>query len=198
MASRAPSLAASFIYVFVFSAWTFYISLSNSSLLPTYEALAAGELHFNQQAIGGTILLQLDAGSHLLGHQRGLDAVEEPLQPADELRLGDAELGLARRLLLGERPRDPAQLLGQVRGEPLGQLAHGDVVDLAHPRPAGLVEGGEARLLEQLPDHRADPHHLGRARHRLGLLLLAGGTDHHHAGRALLGLPWLLWLLWLL
>lgn len=28
----------------------------------TYEALAAGELHFNTQAIGGTILLQLDAG----------------------------------------------------------------------------------------------------------------------------------------
>jgi NitT/TauT family transport system substrate-binding protein len=27
-----------------------------------YEALAAGELHFNTQAIGGTILLQLDAG----------------------------------------------------------------------------------------------------------------------------------------
>ena len=32
----APSLAASFIYVFVFAAWTFYISLSDSSLLPTY------------------------------------------------------------------------------------------------------------------------------------------------------------------
>ncbi len=32
----APSLAASFIYVFVFAAWTLYISLSNSSLLPTY------------------------------------------------------------------------------------------------------------------------------------------------------------------
>ena len=31
-----PSLFASFIYVFVFSAWTFYISLSNSSLLPSY------------------------------------------------------------------------------------------------------------------------------------------------------------------
>jgi NitT/TauT family transport system substrate-binding protein len=28
----------------------------------TYEALAAGELHFNMQAIGGTILLHLDAG----------------------------------------------------------------------------------------------------------------------------------------
>ena len=31
-----PSLIASFIYVFVFAFWTLYISLSNSSLLPTY------------------------------------------------------------------------------------------------------------------------------------------------------------------
>lgn len=31
-----PSLIASFIYVFVFTGWTFYISLSDSSLLPTY------------------------------------------------------------------------------------------------------------------------------------------------------------------
>jgi glucose/mannose transport system permease protein len=33
----APSIIASFIYVFGFSLWTFYISLSNSSLLPTYD-----------------------------------------------------------------------------------------------------------------------------------------------------------------
>ena len=32
----APSLAASFIYIFVFTIWTLYISLSNSSLLPSY------------------------------------------------------------------------------------------------------------------------------------------------------------------
>ena len=32
----APSLVASFIYVFVFTGWTLYISLSNSSLLPSY------------------------------------------------------------------------------------------------------------------------------------------------------------------
>lgn len=32
----APSLAASFVYVFVFAGWTFYLSLSNSSLLPSY------------------------------------------------------------------------------------------------------------------------------------------------------------------
>lgn len=33
----APSLAASFLYVFVFTAWTLYISLSNSTLLPSYD-----------------------------------------------------------------------------------------------------------------------------------------------------------------
>ena len=32
----APSLLASFVYVFIFTFWTLYISLSNSSLLPTY------------------------------------------------------------------------------------------------------------------------------------------------------------------
>ena len=32
----APSMLASFIYVFVFTGWTLYISLSNSTLLPSY------------------------------------------------------------------------------------------------------------------------------------------------------------------
>jgi glucose/mannose transport system permease protein len=32
----APSILASFMYVFVFSAWTLYVSFSNSSLLPSY------------------------------------------------------------------------------------------------------------------------------------------------------------------
>ena len=32
----APAVVASFIYVFVFSGWTLYISLSDSTLLPTY------------------------------------------------------------------------------------------------------------------------------------------------------------------
>lgn len=38
----APSLAASLIYVFGFSLWTFYISLSNSSLLPSYSFVGFG------------------------------------------------------------------------------------------------------------------------------------------------------------
>jgi glucose/mannose transport system permease protein len=33
----APSIVASFVYVFVFSGWTLYISLSDSTLLPTYN-----------------------------------------------------------------------------------------------------------------------------------------------------------------
>jgi len=33
-----------------------------TTVAESYEALAAGELHFNTQAIGGTVLLQLDAG----------------------------------------------------------------------------------------------------------------------------------------
>ena len=33
----APSAIASFVYVFVFTAWTLYVSMSNSTLLPTYE-----------------------------------------------------------------------------------------------------------------------------------------------------------------
>jgi glucose/mannose transport system permease protein len=39
LAVLMPSLIASFVYVFVFTAWTFYISLSDSSLLPTYGYL---------------------------------------------------------------------------------------------------------------------------------------------------------------
>ena len=33
----APSALASFVYVFVFTLWTLYLSLSNSTLLPTYQ-----------------------------------------------------------------------------------------------------------------------------------------------------------------
>ena len=47
--------------------------------------------------------LELLTGSDLLGEQRGLDAVEQALQPADELGLGDAELAVGRDLAVLER-----------------------------------------------------------------------------------------------
>jgi glucose/mannose transport system permease protein len=37
VAVLTPSLIATFVYVFIFTGWTLYISLSNSSLLPSYE-----------------------------------------------------------------------------------------------------------------------------------------------------------------
>ena len=40
-------------------------------------------------------LLELGPRGHLLREQRGLDAVEQPLQPADQLGLRDPQLGLA-------------------------------------------------------------------------------------------------------
>ena len=48
-------------------------------------------------------LLELLAGGQLLGEERGLDAVEEALQPADELGLGHPQLGFGRHLAVGER-----------------------------------------------------------------------------------------------
>ena len=42
-------------------------------------------------------LLELLAGGHLLGEQRRLDAVEDALQPADQLGLGDPQLGVGGR-----------------------------------------------------------------------------------------------------
>ena len=37
-----PSLLATFLYVFVFSAWTLYVSLSDSTLLPSYNFVGFG------------------------------------------------------------------------------------------------------------------------------------------------------------
>ena len=67
---------------------------------PADEARVAGRQ-------GPAHLLELRARRHLLGEQRGLDAVEETLEPADELGLRDPELGVASARLLGERQGDP-------------------------------------------------------------------------------------------
>src|SRR5215470_508285 len=48
-------------------------------------------------------LLQLNPGGHLLGKQRGLDTVEQALQPAHQLSLRDPQLRVRRRVLVVER-----------------------------------------------------------------------------------------------
>ena len=112
-------------------------------------------------------LLELGAGGHLLGEQRGLDAVEEALQPADQLRLRDAQLGVGGRVALAERQRQPFELVEQLRRQALLELLDRAPVDLLEPRPAGLVQRRRPHLVEQLLDHAADPHDLGRPRHQV-------------------------------
>ena len=60
-------------------------------------------------------LLELLASGELLGEQRGLDAVEQALQPPDELRLGDADLALGGHLTVTERQGEHLQLVLQIR-----------------------------------------------------------------------------------
>src|SRR5271168_3599657 len=112
-------------------------------------------------------LLKLRPRRHLLREERGLNAVEEALEPADELGLRHPQLRLAWRRV-PERQRQPLKLLDQLRGEAVLKLLDGVLVDLLQPRPALLVERRGLNLLKQLADHRADPHDLGRLLDHLG------------------------------
>ena len=68
-------------------------------------------------------LLQLRPRRHLLGEQRRLDALEQALQPADQLGLRDPQLGVAGGGVVGERRAQPVQLVAQLRRQALLQLA---------------------------------------------------------------------------
>ena len=131
-------------------------------------------------------MLQLCARRHLLGEQRRLDAVEQALQPADQLRLRDAQLGIRGHGVLGERQRQPLELLAQFRRQAVLELADAGGVDLAQPGAAGVVQRCGPHLLEQLLDHGADPHHLGRLLDQVGdraLVLVGLPLIHRPRGR---------------
>ena len=91
-------------------------------------------------------LLELLAGRHLLGEQRGLDAVEQALEPADELGLGDAQLGLAS----GVSSRRTAAPGGSARRCRSGDSAAASscdrrLVDLAAAARGSVSSSGAAR-----------------------------------------------------
>ena len=66
----------------------------------------------------------------LLREQRGLDAVEEALEPADELRLREPQLRLGGRVAR-EGQHDLAELLAEIGGEHALELVERLLVDLA-------------------------------------------------------------------
>src|ERR1700710_703581 len=60
-------------------------------------------------------LLDLCARSHLLREQRGLNPVEQSLQPTDQLSLGDAKFAIRRHRTFGERQREAVEFVAQFR-----------------------------------------------------------------------------------
>ena len=109
--------------------------------------------------------------------------MEQAFQPAHQLGLGDPQFGVARQVVLGERQRQPLELVDQLRREAVLELLDGALVDLLQPGPALLVQRSRPDLLEQLPDHVADPHDLGRLLDHLGDRALAAAALILVAGR---------------
>jgi len=85
--------------------------------------------------------------------------MEQSFEPADELGLCDAQLGVQRRLI-AEWQGDSLKLFDQLRSQTRLQLADRAPVDLGEASASGLVQRCCAHLLEQLLDHGFDPHDL--------------------------------------
>lgn len=113
---------------------------------------------------------ELLAGGELLGHEARLDAVEQALEPTDELGLGDAQFGLAGNLVISEGKVQTFEFFDQLRGQAVLELLDRCLVDLGQALAGGLVQRRALHFVEQLLDHAADAHHFGR------LLDLPGDT----------------------
>ena len=84
-------------------------------------------------------LFELRPGCHLLGEQRGLNAVEQAFEPADQLRLSDPNHRLRWNLVDVERLEYPVELTRQFGREYTSQLHKRLLMNLAEPPPTGLT-----------------------------------------------------------
>ncbi|CFR84592.1 Uncharacterised protein [Mycobacterium tuberculosis] len=57
--------------------------------------------------------------------------MEQPFQPADQLCLGNAQLGVRGHGVLVERQGKPVELLAQFRGQTIFEFADAGGVDIA-------------------------------------------------------------------
>src|SRR5271163_2423285 len=95
-------------------------------------------------------LLELAAGGHLLSEQCGLNPVEQPFQPADQLRLGDPQLGVGWDGAFGERQGKAVEFFAEFRRQTFFEFSDAGGVDRAQPVTAGVVEGRRPHLFEEL------------------------------------------------
>src|ERR1044072_9215375 len=110
---RTPHIASSSQHAAISSQWPFTIASRNFTQNATWSGSVPGTprtvpvLGTGLEIRTGALLavfarrqaptahvMELAASGNVLGEDRGLDTVEHPLEPADELRLSDAELGL--------------------------------------------------------------------------------------------------------
>ena len=98
---------------------------------------------------------------------------KRPSSQPDELGLRDPQLAVGGGVVAVERRDDAGELLAQLRRERRLELGEARRVDLLEPPAAGVVELGGPDLLQQLLDHRADPHHLRRLLDGAGDVLAA-------------------------
>lgn len=106
--------------------------------------------------------LKLLLGRHLLGKVCGLNAVEDPFEPADELDLSDTQLGFGVRTVV-ERQGHSLELVDQLRRQTiLLQLPDPAAADLGEAEATCSVQGHWAHLLDQLVTIGPDMHDPGR------------------------------------
>ena len=119
-------------------------------------------------------LFELSSHRCLLRPQRGLDAVEQAFEPADELRLCDAKFRLGWRFR-GDRLENLGQLLLQGFAERLSKLFKRSIVNRYQSAPTSFVQGRLANLLKEGTRHRS---HTYQSR-RLCYPVVAGTVRGH-------------------
>ena len=152
-------------------------------LTGTRSARPAGHAHrAGLERAATPHLFDLPLRHRLLREQRGLDAVEQAFEPADELRLREPQLRVGG-LVAREREHDFAELLAEVGGEDAFELVERLLVDLPEHAPAGVVERGAAHFVEHRAHHRGDPDELGGAGDLLARASLSPGGLRRRARR---------------
>ena len=87
------------------------------------------------------------------------------------------------RGVVGERQVEPVEFVHQLRGQPVLEFLDGALVDFGQPGPGRVIQRRALHLVQQLLDHGADAHDLGRLVHQVGHAGAAVAQLRHPARR---------------